>query len=255
MTRLRQHLLPSIQLWMTMIVPKASILQESLIVLKPVIQKMRLVMMIVGNRQQKMEQRTRGEWNTQQFFTFHEPMKSYGWVLWAWKWNRGTYWHVKSFINEHTCDKNGNYNIEYKLVSACVIGDLFASKFGDPGRCICPKDIVSEMREQHDIHLLYNKAYRSKEHALNQVFGDPWESFQRLLAYFYVLEQSNPGTVTKIKNDSKNRFKYGFMAIGTTIEGFNSVIRPVICIDATHLKARTIGVLLVAVCKEGNEMI
>ncbi|KAK3218980.1 hypothetical protein Dsin_012950 [Dipteronia sinensis] len=30
---------------------------------------------------------------------------------------------------------------------------------------------------------------------------------------------------------------------------------PVICIDATHLKARTMGVLLVAVCKDRNEMI
>ncbi|KAK3230107.1 hypothetical protein Dsin_001988 [Dipteronia sinensis] len=45
------------------------------------------------------------------------------------------------------------------------------------------------------------------------------------------------------------------MAIGASIEGVNSVIRPVICIDATHLKARTIGVLLVAVCKDRNEMI
>ncbi|KAK0579803.1 hypothetical protein LWI29_031651 [Acer saccharum] len=45
------------------------------------------------------------------------------------------------------------------------------------------------------------------------------------------------------------------MAIGASIEGFNSVIRPVICIDATHLKARTRGVLLVAVCKDGNGMI
>ncbi|KAK3198343.1 hypothetical protein Dsin_021758 [Dipteronia sinensis] len=109
------------------------------------------------------------------------------------------------------------------------------------------------MREQHGIHLSYNKAYRSNEHALNQVFGDPWESFQRLPAYFYVLEQSNPGTVTKIKTDSKNQFKYGFMAIGASIEGFNSIIRPVIAIDATHLKARTKGVLLVAECKDGTK--
>ena len=45
------------------------------------------------------------------------------------------------------------------------------------------------------------------------------------------------------------------MAIEASIEGVNSVIRPVICIDATHLKARTRGVMLVAVCKDRNEMI
>ncbi|KAK0595973.1 hypothetical protein LWI29_011581 [Acer saccharum] len=38
-------------------------------------------------------------------------------------------------------------------------------------------------------------------------------------------------------------------------EGFNTVIRPVIAVDATHLKSKTKGVLLVAVCKDGNEMI
>ncbi|KAK2637893.1 hypothetical protein Ddye_025688 [Dipteronia dyeriana] len=98
-------------------------------------------------------------------------------------------------------------------------------------------------------------AYRSKKCALNQVFDDPWESFQRLPVYFHVLEQSNPRTVTKIKTDSKNVFKYGFMAVGASIKGFNYVIRRVICIDVTHLKARTRGVLLVIVCKDENEMI
>ncbi|KAK3230082.1 hypothetical protein Dsin_001963 [Dipteronia sinensis] len=38
-------------------------------------------------------------------------------------------------------------------------------------------------------------------------------------------------------------------------EGFNTVITQVITIDATHLKAKTKGVLLVAVCKDCNEMI
>ncbi|KAK3230106.1 hypothetical protein Dsin_001987 [Dipteronia sinensis] len=62
-------------------------------------------------------------------FTLECTQRCYGWVLQAWKSNRGTYWHLKSFVNKHTCDKNDNYNIEFKCVSACVIGDLFASKF------------------------------------------------------------------------------------------------------------------------------
>ncbi|KAK2653808.1 hypothetical protein Ddye_013664 [Dipteronia dyeriana] len=131
--------------------------------------------------------------------------RSYGWVL-AWKSNRGTYWHVNAFVNEHTCERNDNYNVKFKRVDAVVIHDLFASKKRDPERIIRLKDIVSEMREHHGIHLSYNKAYKSKE-----------QHFES--------------------------------------EDFNSVIKPVICIDATHLKARTMGVLLVAVCKDGNEMI
>ncbi|KAK2658749.1 hypothetical protein Ddye_005282 [Dipteronia dyeriana] len=94
---------------------------------------------------------------------------------------------------------------------------------------------------KHDINLKYNKAYRSKNHTLNTAFGDPWESFKRLPEFFYMLEQSNPGTVTKIETDSENRFAYGFMSLGVSIVGFNEVIRLVIAIDATHLKSKTMG--------------
>ncbi|KAK3221746.1 hypothetical protein Dsin_008771 [Dipteronia sinensis] len=100
------------------------------------------------------------------------------------------------------------------------------------------------MKDLHGINLSYNKA-----------FGNPWESFKKLPAIFYMLEQFNLGTVTTFETDSQNQFTYGFMALGASKEGFNTVIRPVIAIDATHLKSKTRGVLLVAVCKDDNEMI
>ena len=177
------------------------------------------------------------------------------WVIRAAKLKNGTYWHVKSFVKDHTCGDCGNYNIDFTRVSARVIGEMYARKYADPGRSIRPKDIISDFRDEHGINLSYNKAYRSKTCALHKAFGDPWESFKMLPAFFYMLEQSNPGTVTKIETDSENRFAFAFMALGACIEGFNSVIRQVIAIDATHLKAKTRGVLLVAVCKDGNEMI
>ncbi|KAK2662097.1 hypothetical protein Ddye_000671 [Dipteronia dyeriana] len=111
--------------------------------------------------------------------------RSCGWVLRAWKSNRRTYWHVKTFVNEHTCERNDNYNIEFKRVSATVIGDLFASKYRNPGCIIYPKDIVSKMMEQHGIHLSYNKAYKLKEHTLNRVFGDMLPNLLPL--YIYLL--------------------------------------------------------------------
>ncbi|KAK2661646.1 hypothetical protein Ddye_000220 [Dipteronia dyeriana] len=92
--------------------------------------------------------------------------------------------------------------MQFSRVSSFVIGELFARKMSDPGCTIHPKDIITEVREQHDINLKYNKAYRSKNHALNTAFGDPWESFKRLPKFSYMLEQSNPGTVTKIETDS-----------------------------------------------------
>ncbi|KAK0570847.1 hypothetical protein LWI29_007390 [Acer saccharum] len=177
------------------------------------------------------------------------------WVFRAGKSRNGTYWNVKSVDSKHTCGDNGNYNVDFHRVSSHVIGQLFARKFVDPGRNLRPKDIQADMKDKHGINLTYNKAYRSKDRALHSVFGDPWESFKTLPAYFHMLEKCNPGTKTKIATDRQNRFKYGFMALGACIEGFNTVIRPVIAVDATHLKSKTKGVLLVAVCKDGNEMI
>ncbi|KAK2655860.1 hypothetical protein Ddye_008912 [Dipteronia dyeriana] len=111
------------------------------------------------------------------------------------------------------------------------------------------------MKDLHGITLSYIKAYWSKDRVLYKAFGDPWGSFKMLPVFFYMLEQSNPGTITKIEKDSQNRFTYGFMALEACVEGFNTVIRPVIAIDATHLKAKTRFVLLVIVCKDDNEMI
>ncbi|KAK3222048.1 hypothetical protein Dsin_009073 [Dipteronia sinensis] len=101
-------------------------------------------------------------------------------------------------------------------------GELFSRRFADPGCNIRRKDIICDMRDKHDINLSYNKAYRSKDRALHSVFN-------MLPAYFHILVKSNLGTVTKIETNRKNRFKYGFMAVGACIEGFNIVIRPSYC--------------------------
>ncbi|KAK2653086.1 hypothetical protein Ddye_012942 [Dipteronia dyeriana] len=114
---------------------------------------------------------------------------------------------------------------------------------------------MTNMRDKHGINLSYNKTYISKDHILHNVFGDLWESFKMFPAYFHMLENCNPRTITNIETDRKNQFKYGFMAFGACIEGFNTVIRQVITIDATHLKSKTRGVLLVAMYKDHNEMI
>ncbi|KAK3206797.1 hypothetical protein Dsin_020843 [Dipteronia sinensis] len=36
------------------------------------------------------------------------------WVITAGKLKNGTYWHVKSFVKEHTCGDSGIYNIDFK---------------------------------------------------------------------------------------------------------------------------------------------
>jgi len=68
-----------------------------------------------------------------------------------------------------------------------------------------------------------------------------------------LLKVTNPGTVTAIHTDENNNFLYAFFSLGQCIKGFQTVIRPVIAIDATHLKGAFEGVIYVASCKDGDE--
>ena len=67
-----------------------------------------------------------------------------------------------------------------------------------------------------------------------------------------MLEQKKYDTITDIVIDHDNQFKYFFMALGACIYGFRTSIRPVITIDGTFLKAKYLGTLFVAACKDGN---
>ena len=82
---------------------------------------------------------------------------------------------MKSVGSEHICGDNGNYNVDFHRVSSHVIGQLFAKQLADPGRNLRPKDIMTDMKDKHGINLTYNKAYRSKDRALESVFGDKCE--------------------------------------------------------------------------------
>ncbi|KAK2642326.1 hypothetical protein Ddye_024089 [Dipteronia dyeriana] len=64
----------------------------------------------------------------------------------------------------------------------------------------------------------------------------PEDSYQLLPAYFHLLKVTNPGTLMAIHTDLNNNFLYSFFALGQCIKGFQTVIRQVIDINATHLK-------------------
>ncbi|XP_070020845.1 uncharacterized protein [Nicotiana sylvestris] len=68
------------------------------------------------------------------------------------------------------------------------------------------------------------------------------------------MTSKNQGTYTNIKIDDNNRFLYMFYAYGSSIAGWNHC-RPVIAIDATFLKSKYRGVLMISVSKDANNQI
>ncbi|XP_017976474.1 PREDICTED: uncharacterized protein LOC108661988 [Theobroma cacao] len=108
------------------------------------------------------------------------------------------------------------------------------------------KKIMEEMNRKWGLRCLYGKAWQAKEYVESFVFDPPEESFQLLLSYFHMLERENLGTVTCVTIDREQQFKYCFWAFGSCIRGFSAIMRPVVAIDATHLKGRFKGILFVA---------
>nr|GEU96210.1 transposase, MuDR, MULE transposase domain protein [Tanacetum cinerariifolium] len=65
----------------------------------------------------------------------------------------------------------------------------------------------------------------------------------------------NDGTVTHIETDNEDRFKIVFIAFGVVIWSFKNHMRPLIIIDAAHLKGTYLGTNLLAVGMDGNNQI
>ncbi|GJX24098.1 hypothetical protein Tco_0228543 [Tanacetum coccineum] len=68
-------------------------------------------------------------------------------------------------------------------------------------------------------------------------------------------ERKNQGTVTRIKTYDKGVFEMLFIALGASIRMFFNYLRPLLIIDATHLKGEYKGTNLVAVGMDVNNQI
>ncbi|GKF79011.1 hypothetical protein Tco_0234579 [Tanacetum coccineum] len=73
--------------------------------------------------------------------------------------------------------------------------------------------------------------------------------------YCYNLERINEGTVTRIKTDKKGVFEMLFIAFGVSICTFVNYLRPLVIIDAAHLKGQYKRTNLMAVDMDGNNQI
>ena len=76
-----------------------------------------------------------------------------------------------------------------------------------------------------------------------------------LPSYFYMLEQQNPGIVTKLQVNKDNIFEIYFMAFGACIFDFCTCCRPAIAIDGTHLKRKYNGILFIVIAIDDNNKI
>ncbi|XP_009627897.1 uncharacterized protein [Nicotiana tomentosiformis] len=87
------------------------------------------------------------------------------------------------------------------------------------------------------------QAWRAKEKALEFLRGHPADSYSRLPSYLYILEKTYLVSVIKLQKTDDDCFLYAFVALSTSIKGWE-YCRPVVVVDGTFLKSAYRGIML-----------
>ena len=59
---------------------------------------------------------------------------------------------------------------------------------------------------KYRVCISYKKAWRARAFVITIARGTTEESYEQLPIYFYMLEQKNPRTITKIEKDDQNKY-------------------------------------------------
>ncbi|XP_057784957.1 uncharacterized protein LOC131002492 [Salvia miltiorrhiza] len=142
-----------------------------------------------------------------------------------------------------------------RTLSSKIIGVFFAPMLMHDGAVLKPKEMAAQLQREYGFHVDYSVAYVGRNHAIKLIYGDPDKSFEMIPSYLHMVQHCNTDTIIDLETDGDAVFKYCFMALGACICGFLSSGRPIIVVDATHLKGKYKGVMFVAVTKDGNEQV
>ncbi|KAL5549338.1 hypothetical protein UlMin_004569 [Ulmus minor] len=164
------------------------------------------------------------------------------------------YWMVTKYEKNHTCPTDFK-PVRRRQATSWVVGECVKRKLINPGRVYRPRDVMDDMKRKFGVDISYSVAWRGRECAYDNLrLGTPEQSYKLLPGYLHMLMDTNPGSVVNLEVSNGNRFQYLFIAFVASIHGF-SYCRPVINIDATHLKGKYRGVLFTAVCHDANQQI
>ncbi|XP_022847476.1 uncharacterized protein LOC111369964 isoform X2 [Olea europaea var. sylvestris] len=159
------------------------------------------------------------------------------WHLRATKMDTNELFVIRKYAREHTCEVGIRQN-DHRQARAWFIGREIMQKFQDPRMIYKPSDIINDVRREYGVVMSYQKAWKAKECALEDLIGLVEESYAKLARYCYNKEKTNTGSTFYIEMDGENHFKYFFMALGQCVRGFRNAMRPLILIDVVTLKVR-----------------
>ncbi|XP_018463661.2 protein FAR-RED ELONGATED HYPOCOTYL 3-like [Raphanus sativus] len=174
------------------------------------------------------------------------------WGLRAAKIKKSQMFSIRTYNKMHTCSHGSQSNCNSKRRgSPQLVASLLRDDYPGQMETPRPSSIQALVWTKLGVKISYSTALRGRNEAVNVLRGTPEESYQMLYCYLYMLEKINHQTITSVKLDDSDRFKYLFIALGASIEGFK-VMRKVVTVDATFLKNGYGGVLVFATAQDPN---
>ena len=105
---------------------------------------------------------------------------------------------VRKFHDVHTCPLEIRFR-EQRQATSSFLSNLIKEKYTKTKSYYGPLNIQEDIHIKYGIDISYNKAWRTKEKATEQVLGKASESYKQLPAFLYMLRKTNPGTFTALK--------------------------------------------------------
>lgn len=119
------------------------------------------------------------------------------------------------------------------------------------------KTVITMVNREYNHVVNYNKAWRGKQLALEEVYGNWTSTYAALPMFMMAMKHANPGSVVEIdagdyhQNNDASVFIRIFWCLKPMIDGWQHA-RPVLSIDGTFLKGKYNGKLLVAMGIDSN---
>ncbi|XP_048618309.1 uncharacterized protein LOC106381586 isoform X2 [Brassica napus] len=178
-----------------------------------------------------------------------------GWKIYASILPKDKIWRVRLFVDNHTCEVNG----ECEMVKVPVIARLFVNKIREEPAYYMPMKIEELIMANWSISVSRPQCQAGRNKALKWIKSEHDQQFARLKDYAAEIVESNPGSSVEVdtfQNDEGqdvfNRIYICFDALRNT---WKESCRPLIGLDGCFLKERIKGQLLVALGRDANNAI
>ncbi|XP_059314176.1 uncharacterized protein LOC132064989 [Lycium ferocissimum] len=157
---------------------------------------------------------------------------------------------VRSFHNEHTCPLKEKVYSKRQATSWLIGTSVVKPKIANHKRKYTPGDIVDDVKNEYGVDVSYMTAWRAREKAMNELRGEPTESYKKLPGYVYILDKTYPGSHVRMHKSQQNEFLYLLEALKAFIKDFECC-RPIVVVDGSHLKTTYNGTFVLASTLDG----